>query len=118
MQNLPRHDRHDNFSVSRIDISRATAWQDKLRRYQILVDGEPAGTIAEGAQVSLPVTPGRHQVQLKIDWCSSPELNVDVPPGGVVQLDCGPSAHPVLALLYITFYRRRYLWLEPADQAR
>jgi hypothetical protein len=75
-----------------IRLSRARAgWHDKFRRYQVVVDGEQAATIKRGEQLDLPVRAGRHTVFLKIDWASSPQLDLDVAPGEVVSLECAPG---------------------------
>ena len=89
-------------------------WQDRVREYEVLVDGEEAGRIANDATLALPLAAGEHRVQLVIDWCVSPELRIAVPAGGTVRLECGPNANPLLALLYISLWRNRYLWLRPA----
>jgi hypothetical protein len=59
------------------------------------------------------VEPGRHCVQLKIDWCGSPAVDVDVPEGVVQVLDCGPNATPLTAFFYVIFRSGRYLTLQP-----
>jgi len=42
-----------------------------LRAYKVVLDGKVIGTIKDGEQVEFDVAPGRHQLQLKIDWCRS-----------------------------------------------
>ncbi len=88
--------------------------RDRLRDYVIVVDGREVARVADGADVHIPVTAGRHVVQLKIDWCSSNSMDITVDTGSETMLECGPNAKPLLALLYITFWRGKYLWLAPA----
>jgi hypothetical protein len=59
------------------------------------------------------VEPGRHKVQLKIDWCGSPAVDVDVAEGAAQVLDCGPRATPFTAFFYVIFRAGRYLTLTP-----
>lgn len=103
-------------NTSELIIRRDKAlWQDRARKYQILVDGKKAAEIARGAEMAIPLPPGQHTVQMKIDWCTSPKLRVDCSAGQTVVLECGPNANPFVALLYITIWKSKYLWLRPAQ---
>jgi hypothetical protein len=78
---------------SAIELTReADRYVDRTRAYRVLVDGERVGKIKAGETARYAVAAGMHRVQLRIDWCSSPTLEVDVPNGGHVALDCGPGA--------------------------
>jgi hypothetical protein len=90
--------------------------QDMARDYIVLVDGNERGRVADGQEIRLHVEPGRHRVQLKIDWCSSPAIDVDVPAGGAQVLDCGPNATPLTALAYVIFRTGHYLTLRPGTR--
>jgi hypothetical protein len=73
-----------------ITLSRtASGWRDRLRRYQIIIDGERVATIKRG--VRLDLTAGRHTVHLQISWARSPQLGLEVSPGEVVALECAPG---------------------------
>lgn len=75
-----------------IRLSRAAAGRrDKLRRYQVIIDGEQTAMIKRGQRLDLPVLPGQHTVFLQIDWARSPQLEVDAPPGEVISLECAPG---------------------------
>ncbi len=69
-------------------------WRDRLRRYQVIIDGEQVAMIRRGERLDLPVTPGRHTVYLQISWARSPRLEVDVAPGEVIALECAPTNVP------------------------
>ena len=97
--------------MAEIVVRRAPAWGDKLRAYRIFVNGEARGTVSENGEARIAVGPGRNVVRMKIDWCWSPAVDLDVEAGTVRTLECGPNAHPLLALVYITFLKNRYLWL-------
>lgn len=78
-----------------ITLSRtASGWRDRLRRYQVIIDGELVAWIKRGERLDLPVTPGRHMVQLRISWASSPRLGLEVPAGEIVALECAPGHVP------------------------
>lgn len=69
-------------------------WRDRLRRYQVIIDGEPVASIKRGERLDLDVTAGQHTVFLRISWARSPRLEVDVAPGEVVSLECAPGNVP------------------------
>jgi hypothetical protein len=78
-----------------ISVSRsARGFRDILRAYKIVVGSRAVGSIKRGQQVDLPVKAGQHKVELKIDWCSSPALTVEVEPGAVTRLYCEPGGSP------------------------
>jgi hypothetical protein len=95
---------------------RAAVWQDRLRDYIVLVDGSERARVGNGSEVRVHVEPGRHRVQLKIDWCGSPAVDVDVPEGGAQVLDCGPNANPLTGIFFIIFRAGHYLNLRPGER--
>lgn len=69
-------------------------WRDRLRRYQVMIDGQQVAMIKHGQRIDVPVTPGRHTVFLQISWARSPRLEVDLDPGQTVALECAPTDVP------------------------
>jgi hypothetical protein len=99
--------------MAELIVKRRAAWyQDRMRDYIVLVDGSECGRVGNDAEVRVHVAPGRHRVQLKIDWCGSPAVDVDVPEGGAQLFDCGPNATPLTAFFYVIFRAGRYLSLQ------
>jgi hypothetical protein len=98
-------------SMSTITIYRERGYYDLARSYQVFVDGDLAGEVGYGGKLTVAATPGKHSVQLKIDWCRSPEVMVLLTAGDTVALDCGNSAGVIDLIFYITIWRSRYLWL-------
>jgi hypothetical protein len=100
--------------MAELIVRRRAAWyQDRMRDYIVLVDGSERGRVGNDAEVRVHVAPGRHKVQLKIDWCGSPAVDVDVAEGAAQVLDCGPNATPLTAFFYVIFRAGRYLTLTP-----
>jgi hypothetical protein len=98
--------------MTKIIIRRKNAiWQDRARKYTVLLNGREIATVSNGSEVEFDVEPGKHTVQMKIDWCNSPEFEVDTRAGETVVLECGPNASPLSAFLYITLLKKQYLWL-------
>jgi hypothetical protein len=67
-------------------------YQDALRRYRILVDGQEAGGLKRGEELRRTVQAGPHDVVARIDWSGSPTTQIDVSPGGTVTLRVGPGS--------------------------
>ncbi len=98
--------------MSSIVIHRSASWPDKLRAYQVFLDGEQVGLVKDGAEITIQTTPGTHSIQLRIDWCSSPELHVSVAAGKTEMLACGANSKLLLALLYASIWRGKYIWIK------
>jgi hypothetical protein len=89
----PLERREDVDQVGQIVVTRpAGFYQDAVRRYRILIDGQAAGRLKRGESLRHTVQAGRHEVVAKIDWSGSPAAQVDVPPGGTVTLKVGPGS--------------------------
>lgn len=92
---------------------RGGRYRDATRKYKVLVDGNVAGDVKAGHDLAVPAEAGRHVVRLKIDWCRSQDVEVDVPEGGEVHLDCRPNAGAWRALWDVTVGLTKYITLEP-----
>jgi hypothetical protein len=66
-------------------------WRDRARSYMVMLDDAEVAKVRRGQRVELPVTPGHHEVFLKISWCRSPAVAVDAQPGDVIELFCAPG---------------------------
>jgi hypothetical protein len=65
---------------------------DILRTYKVVIDGDTVGEIRRGETKTFDVPPGRHAIQLEIDWASSRKLDLNLSSGDVASLEC--SARP------------------------
>lgn len=90
----------------------AAKWQDRMRDYRVLVDGSERGRVGNGGEIRVLVEPGRHRVQVKIDWCGSPAVDVDVEEGVAQVLECGPNATQLTLMYYVFLRPGRYLTLQ------
>jgi hypothetical protein len=66
-------------------------FRDRFRAYKLEIDGEIVGAVRYGAELTVPVPPGRHTVRAIIDWSGSEPLTVPVEPGGTVTIRVEPS---------------------------
>lgn len=105
--------------MTKIVVRRASAlWQDRARDYFIVLNGKEVSTLSHGAAVELEVSPGRHTVGVSIDWCSSPECKVDIKLGETIILECGPNSSLLLGILYVSVWRKKYIWLRRSGDSR
>ena len=63
-------------------------WRDRARSYGLVVDGTKIAQIKRGQRIELPVSPGRHEVFMCINWGTSDPVELEVQPGESVQLFC------------------------------
>lgn len=62
--------------MATIVIKRTSEYNNRLRDYQLFLDGKKIGTIANGQTKEYQATKGQHTIIAKIDWCSSPEISL------------------------------------------
>jgi hypothetical protein len=80
---------------ARIVLTRVrTGWRDRFRSYVVMLDGQEVGHVKRGERLEFTITPGRHQVFLKIDWCRSRTVEVDAGSHDVIEMTCAPGGSP------------------------
>lgn len=97
-----------------IRIKRDSGFADRLRAYKVVLDGEVIGEISNDQQIELDAAPGKHQIQLKIDWCTSNRVDFEKDQD-IVEFECGSSMRGfkiLLSILYVTILRNQYMWLK------
>lgn len=97
-----------------IKIKRDSGYADRLRAYKIVLDGDVVGEIKNGQELELNVTPCKHQLYLKIDWCRGNTIEFESE-GATVEFECGSSLRGwrvLLVMIYVIFLRDKYLWLK------
>lgn len=65
--------------------------RDIFRSYSVIVDDAQVAKVKRGQTLRLPVSPGRHEVYLRIDWCRSPSVDISASPGEIINLRCAPA---------------------------
>lgn len=60
-----------------LKIQRTSEYNNRMRDFEIFIDGHPVGTLANGEAKAFETTAGPHMVTAKIDWCSSPDLSIE-----------------------------------------
>jgi hypothetical protein len=64
--------------MSKLIIQRTSEYTNRLRDYKIYIDGQKVDTISNGQTKDLNISPGRHTLFFKIDWCRSPEISFEI----------------------------------------
>ena len=72
--------------MSTLRVRRARDSAGIFRRIGIEVDGRRVGGVRHGATAEFPVEPGRHAVRARMDWHSSPVIEVDVAADATTEL--------------------------------
>ncbi len=91
---------------------RGSGYADRLRRYNIFVNGAQVGTIARDAVLDLEVPRGPLTIEARIDWCRSQPLTIEATPDQRIEIEVLNNWGALLALWGITFGFRTYLILK------
>ena len=75
--------------MATIRLKRTSEYNNRMRNYKIFIDGQLVGTIANGETKDFPTTVGQHIVTAKVDWCSSPDITVDINDNQIKNLKVG-----------------------------
>jgi hypothetical protein len=91
---------------------RQGAYRDRRRAYQVRIDGNLVGEIAEGETKNLFVPPGEHRLRLVDAWFyTSREVILQVREGELTDLICRPGS-PALVALFALLVPRRWIRLD------
>ncbi|MFM2359222.1 MAG: hypothetical protein RLY16_1215, partial [Bacteroidota bacterium] len=75
--------------MASITIHRTNEYHNRLRPYQLILDGKKIGIIENGQIRTLQVTAGAHAIIAKIDWCSSQAFEFNIEAGEQQQVTLG-----------------------------
>ena len=97
-----------------ISISRDSGYADFRRDYRVVCDGVEVERISDGTSKEVAIKPGTHRLIVKIDWCTSNEVEFAIGHDQVLSFSCGSNLRGLrvlFAMYYATLGRKRYLWL-------
>jgi hypothetical protein len=77
--------------MAKLIVTRTRQFADMLRNYRILIGGERAATVAPAKTVEIELAPGAHQVTARLDFLSSPPLDIELGPTEVRRLMVGSN---------------------------
>jgi len=105
--------------MAALTIVRDSGYADRMRAYKVILDGAVIGEIRNGETKEFRVTPGEHQLSLKIDWCGSKAIAFTAPEGDtpVFRAKSNLRGLKVMAALwFVLFDRRSCLLIEQGMQ--
>jgi hypothetical protein len=56
--------------MTSLKIVRDSGYADRLRAYDVILDGKKVDNIKDGETRELTVSPGQHTLTLGLDWCA------------------------------------------------
>ena len=89
---------------------------DHHRKWDVVIDGEVAGSVTSGQCCELPVRCGTHTVRVGHRWLSSPVRTFAVHYADEIEFVCRPRPHPMIWIPYgvASLYRHDlFIVLEP-----
>ncbi len=96
---------------ARIVLRRSSEWLNRARNLKVFIDGEQAGTIANGDTKDFLLSPGPHTISCKVDWCSSRDFSVSLGENETAYLFVRSgmkyywqTAFPLFVVLALNFY--------------
>jgi hypothetical protein len=108
-----------------IELTRLAGYRtDRGREYKIFIDGKKVGGIRIGEAKAFSLSPGHHELQLKVDWAASEKLQAHLGDNGRVQFVCAPRVkendvgmvNGFRIIYWLTFGCRRYIDLRQGHQ--
>ena len=94
--------------MAKIVITRPKEWVNRMRKYQLVLDGNKTGKIKNDEIVELDVTAGRHTIEAKVDWAGSSIYELEITEGETKYLTVSTFKHanwlmPTGSILIITY---------------
>ena len=96
-----------------ITLARRADSTNILRSYEVLIDGNPVGTIGAGSVAHFPVEAGPHTVAVRINWCKCPDLHVEKHEGEHVLLWCGATYNDWRCTFMGFLQPKKYVYVRP-----
>ena len=96
-----------------INLRRTPGYVDRMREYEIVLDGKAVGKIKDGGEIQIAVHPGVHEIYLKLYWCRSNVVRFNYE-GAKIKFVCGNCLtgwQVLLWFFYFVFLRNNYLWI-------
>ena len=85
-----------------IEIHRGGGWVDALRSWKVIIDDTERGWIRRNSVQTFEVSAGRRRVEMKIAWCGSNQVVVDLADGQQITLICQPAKWPALEVTAVS----------------
>ena len=77
--------------LSSLTLVRAIQATDNLRKYKVYIDKNPVYELSPGETWHFKLEPGVHTLYLKIDWCKSKVVTLEITDHSNIEVNCGAS---------------------------
>jgi hypothetical protein len=97
-------------------VVRQKGMVNRYRKWDVVLDGEVVGSVANGRCCELPVRTGTHTIRVGHRWLSSPIRTFAIHYADEVEFVCRPRPHPMIWIPYgiASLYRHDlFIVLEP-----
>lgn len=105
--------------MASLTIVRDSGYADRVRKYKVVIDGAVAGFISSGETKEFAVSPGRHSLYMKIDWCGSKPVEFTATDQDKLTFQAKSNLRGFkifASLWYAIFDRDSYILLERSPQ--
>jgi hypothetical protein len=92
-------------------LNRQPGKRDLWRAYRVMVDGNQLAVLNEGETRELTLSPGGHEIWIKLDWTRSPKVRLDLAEASRTYLRCRAGGNPWMVLIDAPFRPTRYIEL-------
>jgi len=95
---------------ARLTITRAEVHSGALRNLNIFMDGEKIGSVGILKTVEFEVTPGDHEIYVKMDWTESPKERFTIGSGETLDLGVKAKGFGGCITLFYTFLNPKNMY--------
>ena len=103
--------------MATIQLTRKKEFQAAVRDYQVYVDNQKIGSISNHETKEFAIAPGRHQIAVKIDWCSSPNIDFELSDNQTISMNVeGILHHGWLYKIFLCFIFLEFVYMGIMDK--
>ena len=84
---MPAAPRGNDCGMGVLTVSRPSDWGGRFRKLKIVVDGEVVAALRPNEQWQTELSEGTHTVSGRMDWASSPPLEVAITSEGLAHVE-------------------------------
>ena len=97
-----------------LTLVRGVEQTNYLRAYEIFVDGASIGSIKSGQTKHIELSPGKYELVLKINWCSSAAFEFEIAEEKNTELVCGATYNNWKCMFMFALKPANWLYVEAA----
>ena len=103
--------------MATLRLTRKKEFNASLRDYQVFIDNQKIGSIANHETKEFSIAPGRHQIAVKIDWCSSPVQDITLSEEQTIDITVeGAVHHGWLYKIFLCFIFLEFVYMGLMDK--